>query len=147
MKRVMALDVGFKRIGVALSDPLRLTVQPYAIIERKSNAQTFEKLLEIITSKNVGEIVIGLPISIDGKKTKIAEKFEKFARKLENFLKDKGIELKFHFADESLSTERAKEIASMLKKKRKFLDNISAAVILEEWLESECLKRSRNAIT
>jgi len=133
----MALDVGFKRIGVALSDPLKLTAQPHEVIFRKSNRETFEKLLKTIEEKNVGTVVIGLPLNSKGEKTKIAEKIEKFASKLKEFLKEHGKnDVKIVFTDESFSTAEAEELMNSLNRKREFLDDIAAALILKEWLES-----------
>jgi putative Holliday junction resolvase len=133
----MALDVGFKRIGVALSDPLKLTAQPYEIIFRKSNKETFKKLLKTIEEKNVETVVIGLPLNSKGEKTKIAEKIEKFASKFKEFLENQGKnDVKIVFTDESFSTAEAEELMNSLNRKREFLDDIAAALILKEWLES-----------
>ena len=134
----MALDVGFKRIGIALSDPLKLTAQPYEIIFRKSNKETFEKLLKTIEEKNVETVVIGLPLNNKGEKTKIAEKIEKFALKFKKFLEKQGKNsVKIVFTDESFSTAEAEELMNSLNRKRKFLDDIAAALILRSWLESK----------
>lgn len=131
----MALDVGFKRIGVALSDPLFLTANPFKVLVRKSNEETFSELLEIITEKNVTDVVIGVPISVEGEKTKMALKIEKFAEKFRKFLKSKGLDINFHFEDESLSTYEAEELVRSFGKKRKFVDDVAAALVLNSWLK------------
>jgi len=136
LKRVMALDVGFKRIGVALSDPLRLTAYPYKVIYRKSNRETFEELLKVVKEKNVGTVLIGVPINLEGKETKIGEKIKKFSSKFHSFLKERGIELEFIFVDESYSTLEAKNLCRELGKKREELDDIAAALFLRDWLAS-----------
>ena len=135
MKRVMALDVGFKRIGVALSDPLSLTSYPYKVILRRSNRETFEELLRIIGEKGISEIVIGIPINREGKKTKIGEKIEKFTDKFRKFLEEKGVNVEIHLFDESYSTLEAEELLRSLGKKREFVDDVAAALILKEWIE------------
>ncbi|RUM44433.1 MAG: Holliday junction resolvase RuvX [Desulfurobacterium sp.] len=132
----MALDVGFKRIGVALSDPLRLTAYPYRVIYRKSNRETFEELLKVVKEKNVGTVLIGVPINLEGKETKIGEKIRKFSSKFRSFLKERGIELEFIFVDESYSTLEAKNLCRELGKKREELDDIAAALFLRDWLAS-----------
>lgn len=137
MKRVMALDVGFKKIGVALSDPLRLTASPYRVIERKSNRETFGELLSIIREKSVSEVVVGIPINSEGQKTKIGRKIEKFVEKFKKFLEEEGVNVKFHTVDESYSTLEAREILFSTGKKRELVDDVAAAVILREWLERE----------
>lgn len=136
MKRLMALDVGFKKIGVAVSDPLLLTAKPYAIIHRKSNRETFEELLELINRLNVGKLIVGVPINRRGDESKIARKIRKFVSKFESFLKEQKREIEIDFADESYSTVEAEELCRLLeKKKRKEVDDIAAALILKEWLK------------
>jgi len=130
MKRIMGLDVGFKRIGVALTDPLKISASPFKVIHRKSNAETFSEIEKIVREKEVERIIVGIPINRRGEKTKMAEKIERFTEKLKNFLEEKNLKVKIEFWDESYSTLEAKEIAG----KRKFVDDVSAAVILKEWL-------------
>jgi putative Holliday junction resolvase len=135
MKRAMALDVGFKKIGVALSDPLMLTSYPYRVIFRKSNRETFEELLSIIEEKGVSDVVVGIPINREGKRTRIGEKIEKFVDKFKNFLSERGVRVRFHLFDESYSTLEAEELLRNLGKKREAVDDVAAALILREWLE------------
>jgi putative Holliday junction resolvase len=131
----MALDVGFKRIGVALSDPLLLTASPYRVIYRKSNRETFNELLRVIDEKKVNKVIIGLPINREGERSKIALKIEKFARKFEDFLKEKGKSVEIVFRDESFTTLEAKELARELKKGEGEVDHIAAALLLKDYLE------------
>ena len=131
----MALDVGFKRIGVALSDPLLLTASPYRVIYRKSNRETFNELLRVIDEKKVNKVIIGLPINREGERSKIALKIEKFARKFEDFLKEKGKSIEIVFRDESFTTLEAKELARELKKGKGEVDHIAAALLLKDYLE------------
>jgi len=131
----MALDVGFKRIGVALSDPLLLTASPYRVIYRKSNRETFNELLRVIDEKKVNKVIIGLPINREGERSKIALKIEKFARKFEDFLKEKGKSIEIVFRDESFTTLEAKELARELKKGEGEVDHIAAALLLKDYLE------------
>jgi putative Holliday junction resolvase len=135
MKRAMALDVGFKKIGVAVSDPLRLTARPLKVIYRKSNQETFNELLKIIEEESVNEVVIGVPINNSGEITKIGQKIKRFGEKFEEFLKEKGVEVELYYADESFTTYEAKELARQLNKKEKELDHFAAALLLKEWLQ------------
>ena len=135
MKRAMGLDVGFKKIGVALSDPLRITVSPYKVIYRRTNRETFEELLKVIEEKEVSDIVVGIPVNMKGEKTKIGEKIEKFAEKFRAFLDERGVSVNFHFFDESYSTLEAEELMRSLGKRRDVVDDVAAALILREWLE------------
>ena len=136
MKRIMALDVGFKRIGVALSDPLRLTAYPYKIIYRKSNSETFKELLKIIDEKDVDTVLIGIPLNAEGVETRIGEKIKKFSSKFQQFLKETGRQVNFVFVDESYSTLEAENLCKELGKKKEEIDDIAAAVFLREWLAS-----------
>jgi len=136
LKRIMALDVGFKRIGVALSDPLRLTAYPYKIIYRKSNSETFKELLKIIDEKDVDTVLIGIPLNAEGVETRIGEKIKKFSSKFQQFLKETGRQVNFVFVDESYSTLEAENLCKELGKKKEEIDDIAAAVFLREWLAS-----------
>ena len=133
--RVMSLDVGFKKIGVALSDPLSLTASPYKIIYRRSNRETFEELLRIIEDKGVRKIVVGIPVNREGEITKIGEKIKRFAGKFEEFLKERGVEAEIVFRDEAFTTLEAKELARSLGKRKKEFDDYAAALILRDFLE------------
>ena len=133
--RVMALDVGFKKIGVALSDPLGLTASPYKIIYRRSNRETFEELLRIIEDKGVRKIVVGIPVNREGEITKIGEKIKRFAGKFEEFLKERGVEAEIVFRDEAFTTLEAKELARSLGKRKEEFDDYAAALILRDFLE------------
>ncbi len=135
MKRIMALDVGFKRIGVALSDPLKLTAYPFSVIERKSNEETFQRLLDIVDSKQVETIVIGIPINREGKVTKIGEKIKKFGRKLEEFLRNRNKNINVTYFDESYTTLEAEALMRELKKELP-KDSVAAALLLRSFLEN-----------
>jgi len=134
-KRAMALDVGFKRIGIALSDPLFLTASPFKVLVRGSNEETFSQLKKIIEENNVTDVVVGIPISIRGEKTKMAFKIERFVEKFRKFLKERGLIIKFYFEDESFSTCEAEELMKTLQKRREFVDDVAAALILTSWLK------------
>ena len=132
----MALDVGFKRIGVALSDPLRLTAHPFKIVYRKSNRETFEELLKIIDEKKVDTVLVGIPFSLEGRETKMGEKIRKFVDRFKQFLKERDRRVSFVFVDESYSTLEAENLCRKLGKKREEIDDIAAALFLQEWLAS-----------
>jgi len=139
MMRVMALDVGDARIGVAVSDPLGITAQPLSTIERKDGY--LSRLLETITSMQVKTIVIGLPLTLEGEKGPQVKKVENFKKKLGKALRaipPNGYAVDFVMLDERMSTKQAQRviIESGLKNKDRSaaLDRISAAIILESYL-------------
>jgi putative Holliday junction resolvase len=131
--RIMGLDIGDKRIGVALSDPLGLVAQAFEVIERKGE-RVFGRLKEIVAHFGVQEIVVGLPLREDGSVGPQAEKVLNFAKELETHL---GLPIKFW--DERYSTQEAEKILleadqSRLKRK-KVKDKLAAAIILQGYLE------------
>lgn len=130
-KRILALDVGNKRIGVAYSDPYGISITPSEII--KNDEKVFEKLKELIDRLNVGTIVIGLPLTLKGLEGEQAEKTKEFAEELKKFFPD----IKVEFVDErfttSLAEKHLKETTKKSKRKQK-LDSVAATYIMQTYL-------------
>ena len=130
-KRILALDVGNKRIGVAYSDPSGISITPSEII--KNDEKVFEKLKELIDRLNVGTIVIGLPLTLKGLEGEQAEKTKEFAEELKKHFPD----IKVEFIDErfttSLAEKHLKETTKKSKRKQK-LDSVAATYILQTYL-------------
>ena len=141
--RVMALDVGEARIGVALSDPLGLSAQPHTTVEAKTLNAAFAQLEDIIKKYRVGKIVIGLPWKLDGSVAEQGQRVLKFHNRLQKHLGTipEFSEVTFDLWDERLTTAQASRVLvdSKLKNKEKSaaLDRISAAIILESFLQSK----------
>ncbi|HET6267262.1 MAG TPA: Holliday junction resolvase RuvX [Acidobacteriota bacterium] len=129
-KRILALDVGKKRIGIAVSDPLRMTARPHSTIER--NKAAAERIAGIAAELETGEIVIGLPLHLDGREGEQAADVRKFAAKLETVL----INTPILFWDERLSTVEAQETMTSTKGKhaKTGIDAVAAAHILQSYL-------------
>ncbi len=131
--RVMGLDVGQRRIGVALSDELGLTAQPLKVIERRGE-ETFRELAEIAEERNVGEIVVGLPRRTDGTLGTEASRVMAFAEELRRRL---GLPVRFW--DERFSTAQAERVLlaadQSRRKRRKVRDKVAAALILQGYLD------------
>ena len=81
-ERILALDVGDRRIGVAVSDPLGFTAQPLDTIERRDDEGAVARILETASSYQVREIVVGIPYSARGELTMQGEKSARFAELL-----------------------------------------------------------------
>lgn len=132
--RILGLDIGDKRIGVALSDPLGILASPLTIIERTSESADVEKIVGLINQHQVKEVIIGLPLSLSGLPGEQAEKVHIFTNHLTQHT---GIPLKMR--DERLSTVSAKRLMreSRTKKTREKIpdDAFAAAVILQNYLE------------
>lgn len=127
--RLIALDVGTKRIGIATCDATRLLTSPRQILNRQSNLKDFEKIKKFIIENESVAIVIGLPIdSPDTMKFII-----KFAENFDEFLEKK---FPIFLFDERLSSFEAKEFhtSPLSRKKNKFVDDIAASLILERFL-------------
>ena len=133
--RILALDVGTKTIGVAVSDELRISSNGVKTIQRKSIKSDMNELKEIIEEYIPAEIVVGLPYREDGSLGKRGQDIEEFSKKIENRFK-----LPVVYYDESYSTvfaEKALIEADLSRKKRKkIIDKMAAVVILQDYLDS-----------
>ena len=133
--RVLSLDYGDSRVGVAITDALGLTAQGLETISHKGNDKiVLRRLDEILTEYEVDTIVIGMPFNMDGTKTFRAEITEKFIHKL----KCKYNKIKIETVDERLTTVAAHKTMNFLDvnktKKRGIVDTISAVYILEMYM-------------
>lgn len=140
MARILGLDVGDRRIGVALSDPGGILASPLTIIDRDIEAQAIEAIRDIIRDRDVARIIVGLPILMSGKIGLQAEKVQAFVAELRQQTAT-PIELR----DERLTTVtavRLKQASSPRKVKRKTrYDAMAAAIILQEYLDENATAR------
>jgi len=131
--KVLGLDVGDKKIGVAISDELGYTAQGLTVIYRKSLKEDLEEINKIITLHNVSEIVVGYPRNMNGSLGPRAKVVEQFAKALHEFTGIKPV-----FWDERLSTVEAEKllISGDLSrhKRKKVIDKMAATLILSGYL-------------
>ena len=143
--RVMALDVGKVRVGVALSDPLGYTAQPLLTLWHKSRGEDLRSLLRLIRRHEVAEIVVGNPLHMSGDVSPWAAKVQEFAEELHV-----RSGLPVHLWDERLSSVAAHEIldeAGHDRQDRKHLiDQVAAVVILRGWMEAKEEVAARTAL-
>ncbi len=132
--RIMGLDIGTKRIGVAVSDETGTLAQGKGVVQRTTDKEAIDQIKESITENKVGEVVIGLPLNMDGSKGERAEDSEGFARILRG---ETGLPVKLW--DERLST---KEVEAVLisadvsrSKRKKVTDKLAAQIILQSYLD------------
>jgi len=134
--RILALDYGNKRVGVAVSDALGWTAQPLATLEMHGHQELLAEIKEYIDKYEVEEIVVGMPYNMDGTMGKRAEITQAFI----NFLKNK-LELPIQIQDERLTTSQAKNIlleADVSRKgRKKVIDKLAASLILKSYLNSK----------
>lgn len=133
MKKVLALDIGEKRIGVSISDGLGIAAHGLTTIERLNAESTIAKIASLVEEEEVSEIVLGLPKNMDGSIGKMAEKVISFKDVLKNH-----INVPITLWDERLTTKYAEGLlieADMSRKKRKAkIDRLAAVVILQDYL-------------
>ena len=134
--RILSIDYGDARAGIAITDELNITVQGLLTIHHNKNDKIIlAKLDEILDKYNIGTIVVGMPLNMDGSKTERAKITDKFIHKL----KCKYNKIKIDSIDERLTTVQAHKIMRELnvknKDKRKIVDTISAEYILEAYLK------------
>ena len=136
-KRVLALDVGLKRIGVAYSDPLGISANPLPPIE--NDKDVFNKIKQIIDKYDVKTVVVGLPLTLKGEEGEQAKITRKFVQKMKQEIPD--IEVKF--VDERFTTslaERQLRETTKKSKRKKMIDSVSAVYILKTYLDSLHMK-------
>lgn len=135
--RILGIDYGDSRVGVAITDPLLITAQGLETISYNGNDKLLLKRLEeIVKEYEVKTIVVGMPLNMDGTKTERVEVTEKFIHKLKSRLGKIDIKT----VDERLTTVEAHKTMNFLdinkKKKRGLVDTISAVYILETYMGS-----------
>jgi len=133
--RLMGIDYGDARVGIALSDLLGITAQGYATLQNTQDEALFIEIQKIINEKEVSKIVLGLPKNMDNTEGFRAQATYEFAEKLKSYT-DKEIV----FWDERLSTVAAHSYMNTLdikgKKRKGLVDTIAAALILENYMQS-----------
>lgn len=136
--RIMGLDFGSKTVGVAVSDELCLTATGIEIVRRDSPnklRKTLARIEALINEYNVYKIVLGYPVMLDGSEGERVEKTKEFATMLH-----RRTNLEIIFQDERLTTVEAYEIMDLAGIKRedryKYVDQVAAQVILEDYLNS-----------
>jgi len=133
--RVMALDLGDKRIGVAISDTTRTIASSYGVVKRKSRREDFDRYRHIIDEQEVTLVVVGLPVTLGGEEGRAAAWVRDYAAEL-----GRHIDVPVEFWDESLTTVEAE--ASLRargtrgKKARQHVDAVAAAFILQSYLDA-----------
>ncbi len=134
--RVLGLDLGARRIGVALTDELGLTAQPLATIPRRGGARDLDAIRELVRAHGAARVVLGLPLSPEGERGRAAHSAEAFAERLRA-----AVGVPVELCDESFSTVEAEEVllAADLSRarRRQVVDKLAAAIILRRWLDAQ----------
>jgi putative pre-16S rRNA nuclease len=141
---ILAIDYGKKRLGLALSDELRMTSHPHATWNRVNRRRDLARLRELVRQQGVRRIVVGLPLHLDGKPSEMSEEAKSFAARVE-----KALGLPVEMMDERLSSWEARQTLAAANSnerarrgsfgraepnKQTPLDQIAAAIILQDYL-------------
>lgn len=134
--RIMGIDYGDARVGVAVSDALGITAQGVATVPNKVYAKMLERLVSLINEYKATTVVVGLPKNMDGTQGERCDVTKAFA----NDLKEKCPDIQIVFRDERLSTVQAAGILNVTntrgKDRKNVIDTVSACIILEDYLNS-----------
>jgi putative pre-16S rRNA nuclease len=132
--RILGLDVGSRRIGVAVSDPLGITAQGLDTLQRRNKRYDLAALERIIREYDVRQIVLGLPLRMSGAEGTQSNKMQDFAEELR-----KRFRLPVHLSDERLTSAEANRLLRAtelsIEKRAKAVDRMAAVLILQNWME------------
>jgi putative Holliday junction resolvase len=134
--RILAIDYGRKRIGLAVSDELHLTARPLGALLRKNSRQVLRCVSQIARENSVGKILIGHPLHLNGRNSEMAVEAERFAARVQ-----KQLGLPVEMVDERLTSWEAEQQLAGLQgargraRTRHNLDSVAAAILLREYLE------------
>jgi putative Holliday junction resolvase len=139
--KLLALDVGDRRVGVAVSDAAGLLANPLVVIRRASKAEDFRRIARLVREQEAEGLVIGHPLNADGSAGPQARRVERYAAALEGALQEEGLNLPTVLWDEYMSTQRAQEImieaGRSARNRQGRIDAVAAAVILQDYLEEQ----------
>lgn len=140
-KRILCLDVGDKKIGVAVSDPFEKMALGLTTLFRKNNLKDLEAIARLLQEYDSDKILIGLPLDLKNEEGPQAKKVRSFGKKIKTFLEKRGLSVAIEWFDESLSSKEAEAIlleADLSRKKRKkVIDKLAAALILQSYLNQK----------
>jgi putative Holliday junction resolvase len=141
--RILAIDLGEKRIGLAISDALGITAQGLPTIQVKNEQEICPKIMETINERNVTQLVFGLPKNMNGTLGPQAKKVEECAQKLKQL---SGLPVDFE--DERLSTVSAEQVLleadTSRAKRKKVIDKLAAMIILQSYLARKGMEKNEN---
>lgn len=134
--RIMALDIGQKRTGVALSDETRLISSPHCVVNTEPRKEWIKNLTNIISEYEVKEVLVGIPLNQFGEEGEDAQNIRKYVAVLREAISIPVVEWDERFS--TVQAERALISADMSRKNRKqVIDKVAAAIILQSYLDSQ----------
>jgi len=134
--RVVAVDLGTRRIGVAVTDGLGLTAQPHATIARHGGQRDLDAIAAVVRQFDAERLVVGLPLGPEGEVGRAARSVQTFVERLRAV-----VSVPIELVDESFTTVEAEEVllrADLSRARRKqVVDRVAEAVILRRWLDAK----------
>jgi len=132
--KLMGIDYGRRRIGVAVSDDGGTLARSAGIVDRKTHPNGVDELIRIISAETPAALVFGLPLGGDDEETAMSKEAREFANAV-----GQRVNLPIHFIDESFTSKRASELMMHRKKKarrdKSLSDRIAACLILQEYID------------
>jgi putative Holliday junction resolvase len=141
--RILAVDYGEKRIGLAVSDELGITASPLMTLVRRSDDETVRQIAQLVSKLRVTQIVVGLPRRTDAQEGEMERKVKAFAEKLRQ-----AVSVPVVLFDERFTTRIAEQVlleADLSRRKRKQVrDRLSAVILLQSFLEAQRMSGWQN---
>ena len=136
MGRILAIDYGKRRIGLAISDELKIISKPFGVIDVKTYDNVFLKISDIVIDRSVDKVVVGYPKTLKDKKSSITVEVENFINELSDYISTPIVSM-----DERLTSKLAHRIliehGHDTGRDKGAIDEISAAIILSDFLDSK----------
>ena len=134
MKRILALDYGRRRVGVACSDPLGLTAQPHGIIDGRKMDLLITEINKLISEKQIQKVIVGYPLNLKGQTGSAADRVSRFAERLSSV-----VNIPVELWDERLTSVQAQKTIHQMGKKpsqnKAKIDTLSAVLILQNYID------------
>ncbi len=145
--KILAIDPGGKRIGLAASDSLHLTTRLLPVLQVSALGKSLRELAELIAREEFEKVVVGLPLNMDGSEGKAAKEARSLADKLRSETKKRKLDCEIELWDERLTSfeaeQRARQHGVAKAKAKAFLDSVAAEVLLEDYLASHPAKKKK----
>ena len=140
MGRILCLDVGDKRIGIAVSDPFAQSAQALTTLQRQTFAKDCEKIFQLSLDYDVSKMIVGLPLDLNDEEGPQAKKIRFFTDGLKDFFHEKKSTAVFEMWEESFTSQEAEKILLQAdvsrEKRKKVIDKVAAGLILQNYLDN-----------
>ena len=132
----LALDFGVKKMGIALCNSITQNARPFDVLAMNNGQPDWENLLGMINTWKIGQILVGLPLNMDGTESMITLRAKKFARRLAHRLGERHLKVPVFFYDERLTSNEAHRLAwehGLIKRQTDPIDDVAACILLDSY--------------